>query len=563
MSTAPVSRWRAGLRRWLVRYLLTLGLVASLIFGLLAGFTHQVAGHAWLDPADAAEHEIGDAAITLAVSAGQRFTGSFSSDAGQRVGMQAQVSNEGSMVATLRLAGEEVQFVATGQRRFVQASQHVWSSLAVPAADAALYDRKWVQVDSDFLGVDLPTLLAPQRLAWVIADPARLQTTSDPGDVEDVNGVPARPTRAGNLTVWLSQDEPQRIVRLRSDSGQHGGDLVGQPPALGPGSDKDDQDPDGDADEPDGGLAPGLPNLALDLIEIAAQQAQQLLERTIADAVRQLAESIDARVSFTLNGQIVLAPCGASGCTATVFLTNTVTSNSPYVMLNQPVNAQVTTTMTLDGVPVGSCTTTVVMPPNGSASTTCPASYVVPPSQNPRIYTVRAEAIATARALLQTDIDAMIAELTVERGRSRTYLYPSVPGSRPGQPPGLPSHEGRDLGHTMKSHVGWSDQQLLGRMQNNAPPQAASSYPNLAVADQVVGATIARNATQIRQWLDDPNGEAVLPLTYTGTTATGRYIEQGSTTVKDVTGATVRLLRSQSGPGAGLGYFILSSFPSP
>ena len=50
------------------------------------------------------------------------------------------------------------------------------------AADSALYDGAWVQVDNDFLGVDLAALLAPQRLAWVIADPVGLGQTGIPGD---------------------------------------------------------------------------------------------------------------------------------------------------------------------------------------------------------------------------------------------------------------------------------------------------------------------------------------------------------------------------------------------
>ncbi|MBA3339777.1 MAG: hypothetical protein H0T54_08580 [Geodermatophilaceae bacterium] len=58
--------------------------------------------------------------------------------------------------------------------------------------------------------------MAPQRLAWLIADPARLQETRAPGEVEDVNGTSARPIQAGTLTVWISEDEPQRIVRLSS-----------------------------------------------------------------------------------------------------------------------------------------------------------------------------------------------------------------------------------------------------------------------------------------------------------------------------------------------------------
>lgn len=280
-------------------------------------------------------------------------------------------------------------------------------------------------------------------------------------------------------------------------------------------------------------------------------------------------------MSFALSGAVVLAPCGPNGCMATVSLSNTVTSTSPYVTVNQPVNAQVTINMTLDGRPVQTCSVVVSMPPNGSTSTQCSASYYVAPSRTPRTYVVRAEAIAVARAVIQTDIDAMIADLRDEQLSLELLgpnARPQVPGTRihpqtGRELRGLPAHEGPrapvGLGHTMTKHVGWSDQQLLGRMQNNPPPDAVSTYPNLAVADRTVGRAIADNEEAIQSWLGDPNGSERFELLYRSESVTGRHVGGGSTTVSDVYGAYVLLLRSERGQGAELGYYIVTSYPVP
>ena len=555
-GSVPVSRPPRRMWRWVLGSVVALALSVALVLGFVVGLTQHISGQASLDPAYAAGYQISDAALELAVAPARQFTGSFTSDTGQQVGLEAQVSNEGSMVATLTLGGEEAQFVATGERRFIQASQETWSSLDVSSADAALYGGTWVQVDNDFLGVDLPTLLAPQRLAWLIADPVRLQETSAPGDAEDVNGVPARPIQVGTLTVWISEDEPQRIVRLRNEGAQQDGNLVGRPPAQAPDPDEDDE-----TGEPAGGLAPELPELALDLLEQTAEQAQQLLEQSISQRIRELIMSVDSRVSFTLNGQIVLAPCGPNGCTATVSLTNTVTATSPYVTVNQPVNAEITTNMTLDGAPVGTCTATVVMPPNGSASTQCTAAYYVAPAPNPRVYTVRASAVAVARALIQTDIDAMIDQVTRELGRSQTFLWPdSTPIVSGG---GLEGHA-RAGGHTLRDHLGRTDNDLTTRAnQPNPPPGGVSTWSDRGVAESTIAATLSANESRIRDWLTDPS-RFKLELDYAGpyNVVTGRHVPSNSTTVSEVTGARVVLFRDANS-ATGLGYFIRTAFPQP
>lgn len=439
-------RFRASL----LGYAVALLLVVTAVSTLLAGYARQIPGSASVDPAYAAQGEVFDAALELALAPSVAFSGSFTSDSGERVLLEARVSNEGSMLARLALAGQEADYLATGDRRFVRAGEPLlWRGLGESAADSALYAGKWAQVDANFLGVDLGAVLAPQRLAWVIADPAGLAATGAPGAVEQVNGVPARPVRAGELTVWISQDDPPRILRIRTEApaADHGDlsggarDLIpdpdpGDPAASGepgqePGGGSDPDNPDDPGappvEDPDPAAGGGpqeldIPDFEADLAEETLEQAQELLENAVPERVRELPEAIDSRISFALAGEIVLAPCGPNGCTATTTLTNTISSTNPDATITGTVNAEVTTTMTLEAAPVGTCVAVVPMPPNGSGSTQCSASYYVAPSRNPRIYTVAAEMTAIARALVQADIDTMLAELRDEQIRIREFV---------------------------------------------------------------------------------------------------------------------------------------------
>jgi hypothetical protein len=53
----------------------------------------------------------------------------------------------------------------------------------------------------------------------------------------------------------------------------------------------------------------------------------------------QLRTSIDIAVRFSLDGNVVLAPCTTNGCTATLTISNKVSSRSSCVSVKQPTSA--------------------------------------------------------------------------------------------------------------------------------------------------------------------------------------------------------------------------------
>lgn len=94
------------------------------------------------------------------------------------------------------------------------------------------------------------------------------------------------------------------------------------------------------------------------------------------------------------------------------------------------------------------------------------------------------------------------------------------------------------------------------------PPSGAASFADVAEADRAVGRVILENHSAIESWLADPMVGHKILLEHYGATVTGRYVGRGSTTVTDVTGVRVVLVKSDCGPG-GLGYFIQTSYPHP
>jgi hypothetical protein len=139
-----------------------------------------------------------------------------------------------------------------------------------------------------------------------------------------------------------------------------------------------------------------------------------------------LEKSVDLGVSFSVSGNITLSPCSTSGCVANATITNSIVAGDDTRPAG-PVSAQVTISVTLDGRPVGQCSQAVSMPPNGSASVSCPGNFYIPPSRNPKTHLVRAEAQAVARAMVQKEVKRVLEKVTQDWKRhSPDYGVPGL-----------------------------------------------------------------------------------------------------------------------------------------
>ncbi|MGW4498615.1 hypothetical protein ACWENR_08355 [Micromonospora sp. NPDC004336] len=371
----------------------------------------------------AAAGDLAAAAVTVAGVPGARYTGWFTDDDGDRVTVDARVTAEGSTLAQLGVNGHRLQALDTGERTFVRAPAAYWRSTGVRADVVTEYGRQWVQVTDGHFGLDLGDSLAPSTLADVLAGEG-VTDLPVPGATTTIDGVPVQVIDAGGLTVHVTTTEPRQVVRVAARAGS-GPTVTGT---------RNDDGSGGVRLIARGARADG--EFEFGFARLTPEEVEEFF-RTLATRVQELRNSVDSQVRFTLDGAITLAPCTVNGCRANVTVSNRVVSSSPYLSVNRPVNASITTSMTLDGRPIATCTTTKSMRPNGSVTTSCFARYRIPPSRNPRVHTVRAQASTVARALVQADIKALADDLAKELARNRRHRATPTPtpaGTAPNAP---------------------------------------------------------------------------------------------------------------------------------
>jgi hypothetical protein len=110
-------------------------------------------------------------------------------------------------------------------------------------------------------------------------------------------------------------------------------------------------------------------------------------------------------------------------------------------------------------------------------------------------------------------------------------------------------------GHTLERHVGKSDAELIARLRAEPDISAASTYPDRATAERIVGRVLERNADRIRSWVSQGERRQNLVLEITTTEVVGRTVRQGGTTVREARSAVVVLAAD------GRDWFVLTSYP--
>lgn len=83
-------------------------------------------------------------------------------------------------------------------------------------------------------------------------------------------------------------------------------------------------------------------------------------------------------------------------------------------------------------------------------------------------------------------------------------------------------------GHTLKRHVGRTDEQLRQRLKQEKNMSAASSYTDRATAERVVGMAIQNGQEKLRRWMARGARRPNLVLEYTEPNdSIGRVMNQG------------------------------------
>jgi hypothetical protein len=184
-------------------------------------------------------------------------------------------------------------------------------------------------------------------------------------------------------------------------------------------------------------------------------------------------------------------------------------------------------------------------------------------------------------ALVGTIVTHGVAEHLHPPDISSSAAQPAEPPKNSPQPPAqsseqstdktegwLRQHEGPEggatgpdepNGHTLRKHVGLTDEQLVARQQAENV-SGVSTYTDERAAEQVIQEAIRQNQTSIDEWVRQPyNGtKAKKILTYHGENQIGRGLTKSDPVIRPQTKAVVVLRRTPQGT-----YYVLTSYPAP
>lgn len=113
-------------------------------------------------------------------------------------------------------------------------------------------------------------------------------------------------------------------------------------------------------------------------------------------------------------------------------------------------------------------------------------------------------------------------------------------------------------GHTLRKHVGRSDDELRARLRHERNIAAASTWADRETAENTVGAAIEQNREKIERWLSRSGGHPNLVIDYDGDPShpIGRSLRRDADQPEPCSHATVVL--KWSGPSD---YYVLTSYP--
>jgi Bacterial CdiA-CT RNAse A domain len=127
--------------------------------------------------------------------------------------------------------------------------------------------------------------------------------------------------------------------------------------------------------------------------------------------------------------------------------------------------------------------------------------------------------------------------------------------SAPGSPHDLSQDEAAG-GHTLKKHVGRTDDQLRERLQDEPRISAASTWTDRATAEQAVGTALAQNQDRINRWLDRSGNRPNLVLDYAGDNPVGRTLRRGADQAEPCSHAMLVLKWAGD-----RNYYVLTTYP--
>ncbi len=113
-------------------------------------------------------------------------------------------------------------------------------------------------------------------------------------------------------------------------------------------------------------------------------------------------------------------------------------------------------------------------------------------------------------------------------------------------------------GHTLRKHVGRSDEELRERLRHERHISAASTWSDRETAERAVGSALQQNRDKIERWSNSAGGHPNLVIDYDGDRAhpIGQSLRRGADHAEPCAHATIVL--RWTAPNQ---YYVLTSYP--
>lgn len=118
-------------------------------------------------------------------------------------------------------------------------------------------------------------------------------------------------------------------------------------------------------------------------------------------------------------------------------------------------------------------------------------------------------------------------------------------------------------GHTLKRHVGKTDDELRARL-NQERISAASTYTDRATAERTVATALKQNEDKVRSWVNQRGSHPNLVLDYDSPEPIGRTLNRGAAATTSCSHAVVVLKHIEAAAAAlplSDSFFVLTSYP--
>src|SRR5512143_2864035 len=138
---------------------------------------------------------------------------------------------------------------------------------------------------------------------------------------------------------------------------------------------------------------------------------------------------------------------------------------------------------------------------------------------------------------------ALCALLGCQSAPTRGFVAPQSTAQAASAPTHDLSQDEAAGGHSLKKHVGRTDNELRERLHRERNISAASTYTDRAAAELAVGVALQQNQAKIDRWLNRDGGHPNLVIDYDGDSAhpIGRTMNRGDDQARPCSHAIVVL----------------------